>query len=423
MERDDTPTTPSLHVISFLQKNEFDVLRTKHRINYHYHPDFPNLVQLRYEQRGCKFNSMIVRECRGLILDRDKNWKVVAWPYAKFFNAKEKEADKIDWKTAKVFEKVDGSLATLYWYNGWHVASSSIPDGSAELNKQWTFKALFWDIWKKLKYRLPDDKTKCYMFEMLTDRNVILVRPKREALILHGVRNMINLQEEEPEEIAQKYGWECIQSYPMTTLEEVMKVCNQLNPMESEGFIVRDAQFKRIKIKSPQYVALSYLTVRDTKKMNGKNMLQIVRTNEGSEFLSYFPMYKELYLYTKRRYDQMTQRLDNLWMELEKYREMETFDDVVDERLKSPNDRKLLKMMAQSPFNVVSDFLAEYDLSELLMMVEMNKLEQVTAKSAAVIENKKSEDKDNEEEGEEKKRETSSISSKKTNKKLSLIHI
>ena len=37
----------------------------------------------------------------------------------------------IDWGTARVYEKLDGSLMTLYRYGGaWQVASSGLPDGS-----------------------------------------------------------------------------------------------------------------------------------------------------------------------------------------------------------------------------------------------------------------------------------------------------
>ena len=36
--------------------------------------------------------------------------------YVKFFNHGESNADIIDWKTARVYEKLDGSIITMYWY-------------------------------------------------------------------------------------------------------------------------------------------------------------------------------------------------------------------------------------------------------------------------------------------------------------------
>lgn len=64
----------------------------------------------------------------------------------KFFNHHERHAARLDWTTARVYvrhavpsgshwslvqEKLDGSLATLYFYaDKWHVASTTLPDGS-----------------------------------------------------------------------------------------------------------------------------------------------------------------------------------------------------------------------------------------------------------------------------------------------------
>jgi tRNA splicing ligase len=52
----------------------------------------------------------VVQECRGLILDESANWRIVAFPYTKFFNYGEEHAASIDWSTACVQEKLDGSL-------------------------------------------------------------------------------------------------------------------------------------------------------------------------------------------------------------------------------------------------------------------------------------------------------------------------
>jgi len=59
---------------------------------------------------------LIYKLCRGIILDAEDDWRVVSLPYVKFFNYGESYADKtLDWTTAKVYEKLDGSMVTLYW--------------------------------------------------------------------------------------------------------------------------------------------------------------------------------------------------------------------------------------------------------------------------------------------------------------------
>jgi hypothetical protein len=40
--------------------------------------------------------------------------------------------------------------------------------------------------------------------------------------------------------------------------------------------VVCDSQFRRVKIKSPQYVAIAGLTLRDKGKTNKRRMLQVI---------------------------------------------------------------------------------------------------------------------------------------------------
>jgi len=45
----------------------------------------------------------------------------------------------------------------------------------------------------------------------------------------------------------------------MKDLIEVVSASKKLNPALAEGFVVCDANFNRLKIKSPSYVALAHL--------------------------------------------------------------------------------------------------------------------------------------------------------------------
>jgi hypothetical protein len=73
--------------------------------------------------------------------------------------------------------------------------------------------------------------------------------------------------------------------------DDILEAANKLNPMEAEGYVVCDAEYNRVKVKSPQYVAMAHMREGFTTR----RMLEIVRTNEQSEFLTYFPEYAELY--------------------------------------------------------------------------------------------------------------------------------
>jgi len=60
----------------------------------------------------------------------------VAYPFNKFFNFGEEYADNIDWESAHVLEKVDGSLIKVYFHNGaWCVGTNNTIDANdAELS-------------------------------------------------------------------------------------------------------------------------------------------------------------------------------------------------------------------------------------------------------------------------------------------------
>ena len=128
-------------------------------------------MQLSYSQTESNFSSDVVQECRGLILERG-SWNVVAMPFKKFFNYGEQHADRLDWGTAKVYEKLDGSLLTLYFHSGeWHVATSKLPAADGKLPSGGvagcgTFAELFWSVWRRKGYRTPESRTTCYMFEL-----------------------------------------------------------------------------------------------------------------------------------------------------------------------------------------------------------------------------------------------------------------
>src|SRR5262249_28873582 len=78
----------------------------------------PDLVLLEYSQLDSPFAEPIVRECRGLILDEARDWAVVSRSFDKFFNHGEPLAASIDWATATVQEKLDGSLCVAYHHGG-----------------------------------------------------------------------------------------------------------------------------------------------------------------------------------------------------------------------------------------------------------------------------------------------------------------
>lgn len=106
-----------INLVENLRAIGLKTLEKKYAININRHKKYPNLVCLKYSHRDSPFNEKIVCQARGIILDEAANWQIVSYPYDKFFNHGEQYAAAIDWNSAKVYDKLDGSLMVLYYYD------------------------------------------------------------------------------------------------------------------------------------------------------------------------------------------------------------------------------------------------------------------------------------------------------------------
>lgn len=61
------------------------------------------------------------------------------------------------------------------------------------------------------------DKNKAFFFEMLSINIPNILPKEKDGLILHGVRNMSNLEEEFPKYYAEKYGWQFLHTEDLNT--------------------------------------------------------------------------------------------------------------------------------------------------------------------------------------------------------------
>jgi hypothetical protein len=314
----------SLLTQDYLRTNGLAALEAKHSIHIKRRKDYPNLVLLKYDQILTTMTPM-TRECRGLILDESKNWECVCYSYSRFQNWGETWGDTIDWRTSKVLEKVDGSLIQLYYYDGaWRVSTSGMPDAAGQVGDfNITFEQLFWDTWNALGYKLPDSfrhpgsmlsvtPLTCYAFELLTPFNQLVVRQAKSRIVLHGVRDLSDFGELNPEPIAAQYGWDCVKSWPLNgSVEQLIEFVNARDPFEYEGVVVTDANFHRVKIKSLNHILLSHM--KDNLSSSNRNMIEIIRKNEDGELLSKIQQIQEL----KEAYDDLKAKYDALVEKIE----------------------------------------------------------------------------------------------------------
>jgi len=303
-----------LAIVEYLNNNSLESIEEKYAIKYRRHSDFPNLILFKYNMIDSPMNAEVVKDARGIILDENNNWTPISMAYRKFFNYGEYNADEIDWNSAKVLEKLDGSIISLYYYkDAWRVSTSGTPDARVNVgDNDFTFEDLFWETFKDLDYVLPTDTNIVYTFELMSKWNRIVVSQDESRLVLHGARNMSTLEEfnwDKLWEVANEFQWRVVGAYEIDSLDTIITASLELNPMKQEGYVVVDDSFNRIKVKSPQYVALHHMVDKFSKKY----MMQIILTNECDEFLTYFPEHKDLYYETKAKFDKLINDLNNTY--------------------------------------------------------------------------------------------------------------
>ena len=305
-----------LEIQKFLRSgNTVEDLLKQYAIKYTYSEKNPALVLLKYDMIESPFAEKIVRECRGIILD-STNWDVVCHPFHKFFNYGEAYAALIDWSSARVQEKLDGSIIAMYFFNGvWNVASSGMPDASSRVGDfNTTFSKLFWDTFNELGYSTEKlDKLDTYLFELMTPLNRVVVPHSTNKLILLGARDLRTGLEYCVSNLGH-LGFQIVKEFPIQNIVDVEASFDKMNPLDQEGYVIVDKNFNRVKVKHPGYVMIHH--IRDS--VNMRSIVTIVQSGETPEFLTYYPEYTTIF-------DDVSGKLEALIDELQ-----ESYDEVKD---------------------------------------------------------------------------------------------
>jgi len=278
-----------------------------------------NLIETSWEEGG-----NIVRESRGLVLDEDTLEPVVV-PFFKFFNAGEIYADKIDWSTAKVTEKIDGSICKIVKLQDGNIlieTNSNIDAFKAPLAEQVGCHAkTFGDLIveglrhynlsvKSLTEILEVGKT--YIFELTSPYNQVVVRYNETKLSLIGIRDNKTLQEERFEDSPLSKLFDIPKIYDLSSEADCIEAASKLSDSE-EGYVVRDANFNRVKIKSPRYLELHHLAGNGILSL--EHAIDIIKKGEEQEIIAYFPNFKTSLEEIKTKYDKLKNRLNLQWDE------------------------------------------------------------------------------------------------------------
>lgn len=274
-------------------------------------------IILKYNQIESDMNNPICKECRGIIFKMPEV-KPVCIPFFKFFNYGEEKADKINWNTARVQEKIDGSIMKVWYDEKWHISTNGVIFADKATNSMdKTFYSMFMEGLKNainnptgsgvLDFFKTLNKKYTYMFEMVHPLNRIVVRYNIPMIFHIGTRN-----NDTYEELDIDIGIPKPNEYFFNKFE-VFYMAEKLS-YDKEGYVVVDNNWNRVKVKSPAYLAVHLL------KNNGvityKRIITLLMQGENEEFLTYFPEFKPYFDKAQEKYDDyiniMTEAIDEI---------------------------------------------------------------------------------------------------------------
>lgn len=269
------------------------------------------LVMFKYSQFDSDFINPLVRECRGIILDED-TFDVVSYAFDKFGNYGEQYCPEIDWKTARVGEKLDGSLCKFVKFPDGNLLVStngSIDAFKAGLQDQIgcpysTFGELVVEAVRveaaRRNMSASDGKLAwladmlepgyTYMFELTSPYNKIVVPQTETRLNFLGCRNNETFEEIYFTDHPLAGVFRTPKVFPLGSLEECVSAAKELT-LDHEGYVVCDAAFNRVKVKSPLYVSAHYMR-SDDGSLSHRRAAELIKENQTDEFLTYFPEFK-----------------------------------------------------------------------------------------------------------------------------------
>jgi hypothetical protein len=265
-------------------------------------------IILKYNMLDSDPTQDYVKEARGIIF-RSTDLTPVCIPFFRFYNYNESYADKINWDTIRVQEKIDGSIIKVWHDDIWHVSTNGTIDAfqtviNPELYGDESFGSLTMKAFNIQNEKIYLDiknntfnilnKNYTYMFELVSPQTRIVI-PYQNIKIFHtGARNNNTLIEEKFD-----LGIDRPKEYVFKTFEDCCKYASEL-PFSEEGYVAVDDNWKRIKIKGLAYLKAHHLKNNGVITLN--RVAWMILHGENNEFLGYYPEYVEIFEKVKMKY-------------------------------------------------------------------------------------------------------------------------
>lgn len=276
---------------------------------------------LQYNQIKSDFSDPVVRACRGIIFAADtKPFCCVCAPFFKFGNFGESYCPEIDWSTARVLEKIDGSLMKIWNYDGvWHLSTNgTINAYDAQVTDTLNFGDLFEKILLESYHMTFADFTAdldpyyTYMFEMTSIENQVVIKYDEPKIWFLSRRNMLSMKEDYTNDTMVSLP----QTFDLTNLHDCLAVATRMSK-DQEGMVVNDAEFNRIKIKSPEYLMAAHLS--NNHAVTTKRIIRMIKNFDIDDFVAYCSEYTEQVNTIQNAFTEVAQEWEDAWKKVASY--------------------------------------------------------------------------------------------------------
>lgn len=256
-----------LRILTTNNLQSFDDVKTflqqpPYSLNIKEDTDLTSLYLLSYKKNISDLTNPIVKECRGIILEKETN-KIVCYTFNKSIehncNINDQYVsvpDAIDYNTTVIQESIDGTQIRLYYYNNeWQVATTRCINAKyARWQSDKSFYELFLQCNSSLDYDTLDI-TKCYSFVIRHPENRIVVKYSIPSLC-----HVLTRSKEEPYYESNDYiGVNKPEIITFDSFNDILSTVENELSWNTEGFVLCDINYNRMKIKSKAYLDIKEL--------------------------------------------------------------------------------------------------------------------------------------------------------------------
>lgn len=309
--------TAMLEVQKYLQYKTLEDLVDEFGIRLTYNSD--GRVILNYHMIDSHSNKYhpIVLECRGLVLDSNNSYALVARSFPRFFNLGEdvKSQKKFCWEGSNATDKEDGSLLIIYyWDHDWRINTRG-SFGEGVVNNG----VITW--YELAEVALPDnwrnnfDKHYTYVCELCSLHNKIVREYKTpQIFLLTTFQGEIEHTVVATDNIGNEIGLDMPDYYKFHDAYDAVAHISKMveSDITYEGVVIRDKNNRRLKAKSPEYVRLHGMA------SNGyighpKNLINFIMEGDTAEVISLFPEVKDKIAVMELEIEAAWKEIEQLW--------------------------------------------------------------------------------------------------------------